>query len=313
YADLFTSPEEGQRMVDCQPKDEDGKKRLADAMAEQKKSYPKALAKLKRAVSKSKGKKIEFLTIEPEDKPDEVPVGKDLGAECKVKVAHATQRFEVAYKLDGDKKEDKVTLLRIGGTWYLGEAFLLDGDVMDAASREIDEEWEKKEGSGGDSHPAEDPVIAAFRGYVDGVCACKDMQCAMDLGKTFSEKYKDQKPPNPIPKEIEELSKKMQDCMAKLMSAEMPPPPEPTPPTPPSGGTLGGIDPNSLGLGGDPCDRYAAHILELIEKESGSPMAPDDRTQFTAMFKGQCETKSESVRECVINAQTQQAAIACTR
>jgi hypothetical protein len=314
YARLFSPPELGERMVDCQPTDDEGKKQLADARAEQKKAYPKVLATLKRAVEKSKGKKLEFVTLEPEDPPDEVPAGKELNQFCKVKVAHATQRFEVAYKLDGDKQEAKVSLLRVEGTWYLGELFLIDTDAMEAAQSEIDKEWEHKDGDrdAGATSP-EDEMDRDFRTYVDQVCACKDMKCVTDTGARFAEKYKDKQNVGKPTAQMTMLVDKMSECTKRLMEEEM----KRAEPGPPDGGdgtgivgqlNKGGFDTGGL-AGGDDCDRFAAHLMDLYQQSA--PMTDAQRTAWSDAAKARCQQITPDQRACAMRAQTPPDLAAC--
>jgi hypothetical protein len=79
-----------------------------------------------------------------------------------------------------------------------------------------------------------------FEGYVNAICACKDMKCITDEGQKYADKHKNDKPgksdAKPSKKMIE-LTAKMADCNKKIMEEEMkkatPPPPVEPPPTEP--------------------------------------------------------------------------------
>jgi len=62
-----------------------------------------------------------------------------------------------------------------------------------------------------------------FEGYVNEVCACKDMKCVTDAGAKFAEKHKNDKPgkASKPSKKMEELTKKMTDCTTKITEEEM--------------------------------------------------------------------------------------------
>jgi hypothetical protein len=234
YTRLFAPQDMGDKVIDCKF-DEKDKEEIDKRKAEARKNWDKGRRIIEKAVGKTKAK-FEFVAMEPKDPPEEKKAGDKLGEQCTVKASHATQSFEVAVKVDGDKTEKRIDMVRIGDTWYLAGPVLIDDDVMRAASEEIekqDAEGDKAAEGGG-----EDEQMKMFRAYVDEACACKDSACLNETGKRFSEKakqFQDRKEPGP---EARPLMERLSRCSADIMQKEV-------------GGQMGGgNDGTGLGTGG---------------------------------------------------------------
>jgi hypothetical protein len=326
YTRLFAPQDMGDKVIDCKFDDKD-KEEAEKGKAEARKNWDKGRRIIEKAVSKTKAK-FEFVAMEPKDPPQEKKEGDKLGERCTVKMTHALQSFEVAVKVDGDKTEKSIDMVRIGDTWYLAGPVLIDDDVMRAAGEEI----EKQDAAGdrsAEGGAGEDEQMKLFRAYVDEACACKDSACLDQTSKRFSEKakqFQDKKEPGP---EAGPLMERLSRCSADIMQKEV-------------GGQLGGgtagtdgtglgtggggIDLGGLGLGGggsggsagsgDPiadfrtladamCACADKACAERVQKDLEVFSERYKSTQGTAEQLKQAEEISQRLRECMIRAMTQ--------
>jgi hypothetical protein len=147
-----------------------------------------------------------------------------------------------------------------------------------------------------------------FEGYVNEVCACKDMKCITDAGAKYAEKHKNDKPGKSDAKpskKMVELTAKMADCNKKIMEEEMKkatPPAEPPPSDPPpaAGGDDTQIKADLTALKDEICackdkacgDAVMAKLGPKVEEAKKSfPNPTDDQRKFMD------ETKA-AVDEC---------------